>query len=118
MLPRLLQQYNPLKSSIILGVVWGGWHFPLFFNGFYSDSPELIIGYLLLGPVYAILYTWFYIRTGGNLLLVIVLHTMMNSIDLILAPSPSIAFIFLLVLALVITDKMWRIKVASLKKPA
>jgi membrane protease YdiL (CAAX protease family) len=108
MLPRLLKQYNPLKSSIILGVVWGGWHFPLFFNGFYSHSPESIIGYLLIGPIYAILYTWFYIRTGGNLLLVIVLHTMMNSIDLILAPSPAIAFIILFVITLVITNKMWR----------
>jgi len=110
MLPKLLQQYNPLQSSIILGLVWGGWHFPLFFNGFYSNSPESIIGYLLIGPVYAILYAWFYLRTGGNLLLVIVLHTMMNSIDLILAPSPSITFIFLLVIGLIITDKMWRIR--------
>ena len=115
MLPRLLQQYNPLKSSIILGVVWGGWHLPLFYNGFYSHSPESIIGYLLIGPVYAILYTWFYIRTGGNLLLVIVLHTTMNSIGLLLAPSPSIAFIILLVMALVITDKMWCRKVFSWK---
>ncbi len=110
MLPKLLQQYNPLQSSIILGLVWGGWHFPLFFNGFYSHSPESIIGYLLIGPVYAILYTWFYIRTGGNLLLVIVLHTMMNSTDLILAPSPSVAFILLLVIGLIITDKMWCIR--------
>jgi len=110
MLPRLLQKYNPLKSSIILGVVWGGWHLPLFFNGFYSHGPESIIGYLLLGPVYAVLYTWLYIRTGGSLLLVIVLHTMMNSIDLILAPSPSIVFVLLLVITLVITDKMWRTK--------
>jgi len=115
MLPRLLQQYNPLKSSIILGVVWGGWHFPLFINGFYTHSPESIVGYLLIGPVYAILYTWFYIRTGGNLLLVIVLHTMMNSIDLILAPSPSIAFILILVIGLVFTDKMWRLKIVLQK---
>jgi membrane protease YdiL (CAAX protease family) len=29
-LPRLLAQYNPQISSIILGVVWATWHVPLF----------------------------------------------------------------------------------------
>lgn len=108
MLPKLMQRYSLLMSSVILGLIWGGWHLPLFFNGFYSHSPESIIGYLLIGPIYAILFTWFYIKTDGNLLLIIVLHTMMNSTALFLAPSPSTALIILFTITLVITEKMWR----------
>jgi len=108
MLPKLQEKFSPLSSSIILGLVWGLWHLPLFFNGFYSQGPESIIGYLILGPIYAVIYTWLYIKTDGNLLLIIVLHTMMNSIDLILAKPPSEIVVLLIVIVVVTTGKMWR----------
>jgi len=30
-LPKLQVNYNTLYSSVILGIIWGFWHFPLFF---------------------------------------------------------------------------------------
>ncbi len=109
MLPELQKRYSPLRSSIILGLVWGFWHFPLFFNGAFSGTPDGIIEYIFLGPFKAILYTWIYNRTRGNLLLVMVLHTASNNTGRILPVSPPSFVPFLLIpIILVFTERMWR----------
>ena len=60
-LPRLQLDHSPVKATLILGLVWGIWHIPLYGLGF-------------VGPiVFVFFYTWLYNRTG-SVLLCILLH--------------------------------------------
>jgi membrane protease YdiL (CAAX protease family) len=60
-LPRLQEHHTPVKATLILGLVWGGWHLPLYGLG-------------AIGPIaFVFFYTWLYNRTG-SVLLCILLH--------------------------------------------
>lgn len=116
-LPRLQQRFDPLRSSLILGVVWGVWHFPLHFQGFYDSlaafSPNLMFALLMrVGStvVLAIVLTWLYNRTGGNLLLMVVLHTATNLSTGWLLPINAGVYIgtVLVAVSVVFLDRMWR----------
>ena len=60
-LPMLQEQYTPVRSTLVLGVVWGLWHLPV--------SPLAIVVTVPL----AFFYTWLFNRTGSALLC-LVLH--------------------------------------------
>jgi CAAX protease family protein len=73
LLPRLLQRYSPLTSSIILGLIWELWHFPLYYHTFLHDfrgTANFTIGVLGL----SLLVTVLFIHTDQSLAPVIVLH--------------------------------------------
>lgn len=78
-LDRLQKQYNALLSSIILGIIWGLWHLPLFFmkgQEIYQNVP--ILGFIFGTILLSILFTWIYNNTGRSILAVILFHTMGN----------------------------------------
>lgn len=71
--PRLLANHGPLRASVILGLLWGGWHLPMFV-AVGAATPyylALMIPYFVAGGV---MFTWFYQRTNGSLLLAVLLH--------------------------------------------
>jgi len=84
LLPRLQARHNALISSIIIGIVWGLWHLPLFMLEGMSPTYEMgqafgvvpaLLGYTALIVVpYAILFTWVYNNSKGSLLLAFVFH--------------------------------------------
>lgn len=118
MLPELQKRYSPLRSSIMLGVVWGLWHFPLFFNGAYSEEPAGVLEYLVIAPLMAILYTWIYNRTAGNLLLMLFLHMSMNNTQRLLPATGSFfALLIGVIVTVVFTERMWRKRVATDLRP-
>lgn len=79
-LPKLQTWYSALASSLIVGVLWGLWHIPLFLQRGYptpmSSFPVWFV--LLLGN--AIVYTWIFNNTRGSLLIVILFHTAYNTV--------------------------------------
>jgi membrane protease YdiL (CAAX protease family) len=79
LLPRLLRRNSPLAASLILGVVWALWHLPVdLYAGYLLEGPAaILIRTITLLPV-AILFTWFYLQSTGNLLVALFLHTSIN----------------------------------------
>ncbi len=77
-LPRLQKRYSALTSSIIIGVVWGLWHLPLFFvkGNFHQTIPVIL--FMIQAIALSIIYTWIYNSTKGSLLLVHLFHTASN----------------------------------------
>lgn len=78
-LPRLLQRYNSLTASLILGAVWGVWHLPLFYIRGASQSFMSFWVFVLLTLGFSVFFTWFYIRTAGNLFSSLLFHTAINT---------------------------------------
>lgn len=67
-LPRLLAGRSALSASLILGLLHAIWHIPLFIFG---GDPPLIAVIVIAG---AVLNTWLFIKTGGSVLLAMLLH--------------------------------------------
>lgn len=76
-LDRLQVRIGPVAASVLLGVVWGVWHLPLFLDPSQVQAalpPALYLGQTLTT---AVIYTWLWNRSH-SLPLVLVLHTMAN----------------------------------------
>jgi membrane protease YdiL (CAAX protease family) len=90
-LPKLLERYSPLVSSLILGSLWAVWHFPyaLSEGSFLSDVPLhwFFINLLAVSTV----YTWIFINTNGSLLLALLFHAAGNVTSNLLPILPPAA---------------------------
>ncbi|MDX9865370.1 MAG: CPBP family intramembrane glutamic endopeptidase [Anaerolineaceae bacterium] len=81
-LPRLLNRYNPLVSSLIVGFYFGAWHLIEFFR---PGSSQYAIGlgfyplFIVSEIAHSIMMTWIYLRSGRNLFVAgIFYHLTMN----------------------------------------
>ena len=80
-LPRLLDRYHPIISSLILALPWIFWHAPLVvFQDWLGNMPILhfLLRHVLLILPLTLIFTWFFQNTKGSVLLVIVLHKAFN----------------------------------------
>jgi membrane protease YdiL (CAAX protease family) len=111
MQPELQKRFNPLGAALIVSAAWSLWHLPLYLNGFY---PGDLVGGMIGGAIFrvflAIFLAWFYNRSGGNLLLLIFLHTCFNTMVNFLPTSDLGLLVLWLILTVfvVVKDKMWR----------
>ena len=82
-LPQLQRRFSPLASSLILSVVWFGWHLPQFWViATYRDlAPAGYVGMFLGLACGAVVLTWLYNRSGGSILLVAVWHGLYNVVS-------------------------------------
>jgi membrane protease YdiL (CAAX protease family) len=108
LLPELLRRMNPIAASITLGVVWGLWHLPVdLYAGFVAAGPMAVLVRIIYTLPLTILFTWFYLRAKGSLLVAILLHTSLNVIgDLGLSRFENAAivfFVFVVVAALIVS---------------
>lgn len=73
-LPRLLATQSALFASVLLGLLWGIWHTPLFLIAGTGQSHWPYVGFVLFTIAESILITWIYNNTGGSVLLTTVFH--------------------------------------------
>ena len=111
MQPELQKRFSPLVAALFVAVAWSLWHLPLYLNGFYPGDP---VGGMIGGGIFrillAILLAWFYDRSGGNLFLMIFMHTCFNVMVNFLPTSDLWLFVLLQMVLVVIVnkDKMYR----------
>jgi uncharacterized protein len=75
---RLLRRWPPLVAALILGAIWWAWHLPTFFIAVLSQSQLSIPLFLANSLALSMLMTGLHLRTGGDLLLMILVHLMAN----------------------------------------
>lgn len=78
-LDRMQHRWGPLGASLLLGLIWGAWHIPLFFIEDTGQFHMSLLAFLLAAPGISILHTWVYNKTGGNFLAAWLLHTAMGT---------------------------------------
>jgi membrane protease YdiL (CAAX protease family) len=73
-LPRLQRRFDPLTASLLLGLVWGLWHLPLFFipDSFQSSVP--FVGFLISTLATSVVIGWVFNRARGSVLIVALFH--------------------------------------------
>jgi uncharacterized protein len=108
-LPTLQQHWSWLPASVLVGVLWFGWHqWPLFTP---AGPSTIDVGGLLIFLIYivsaSILFAWLYNSTGGSLPIAWMAHVGLN-LNLVATqgvPFPLIAVLFALAAGLVI---LWK----------
>jgi uncharacterized protein len=112
--PRMRLRYGILATGLIVGVLWGAYHFSvmLWMSSTYSGAlpltillPAQLFAWL---PAYRILMVWVYDRTGESLLLAMLMHASLSAGMLILQPL-AIAGVALLTYILVFGAALWAV---------
>jgi CAAX protease family protein len=85
-LPRLQSLHGPLVGSLILGVLWGLWHLPLFWTPWNELTTLNIVVYVLATTCLSIIYTWVFNNTKGSVLIAILIHWSFDVATVIVAP--------------------------------
>jgi hypothetical protein len=83
----LQARHSALISSLIVGLVWGLWHIPLFLtkgttqNAWLVDAGPFvpILGYIVFVIASSIQFTWLFNNTRGSALLAAVFHGASNA---------------------------------------
>jgi len=111
--PQLRKQHSILSTGLIVGILWGIWHFMIaFWASNYLSGMEsqwtmfvasFIAFYLLALPAYRVLLVLVYDRTG-SLPVIMLMHAFLSASTLILQPPSSgqIAFVWNLVLGIIL----------------
>jgi membrane protease YdiL (CAAX protease family) len=116
--PNLRKRYSILTTGLIVGILWGIWHFLIAFwsSGSLAGETPLAIfvaGFLIfyLGalPAFRVLLVWTYDRTE-NLPVVMLMHASLSSSTLIL--QPLAAGMPFLIWNLVLAAVMWGVVAA------
>jgi len=92
-IPRLRSRYGVLATGLIVGLVWGLWHMPLFLasvRASQSVPPILILVVQLFTflPAFRVLMVWVYDRTR-SLLVAMLMHMSLTATALIFAISAA-----------------------------
>lgn len=78
-LPRLLRWYSPLVASLILGLIWVGWHIPLFFTDDWGSNSSFV-WFLFNVPGLSIIMTWLFLAPGRSVIPAMLFHGATNVI--------------------------------------
>ncbi len=82
-LPRMQQRFGPTFGSILLGVLWAGWHLPLFLLQGWGNMP--LWAFTLTLVALTVILTFAVNISRGSVLIAILLHATFNTSFSILA---------------------------------
>jgi hypothetical protein len=78
LLPKLLP-LGELRASLIVGVIWGAWHFPnALVQTAIVDAIAVMVFYLVGNTVLSPLFTRFFVVSGGSVGIAWILHASFN----------------------------------------
>jgi membrane protease YdiL (CAAX protease family) len=93
-LPRLQAAYGPLVASLLIGVVWGMWHLPIWLWSSSSGGAAFVAEFTLFVvglSAFSVIFTWVYNHAGASMWMVVLLHAAVtasyNSLSVLLGPS-------------------------------
>jgi membrane protease YdiL (CAAX protease family) len=130
-LPRLQARHTAYRASLLLGLIWGLWHIPLYFvpgTGQFETvsggtDPAFAIGAFVVWTIgLSILFTWLFNETRGSLIVVILFHTSINLgafVPAAVGSTGAASFMYAIatwIVALVIVSRFGRASLA--RRPA
>jgi membrane protease YdiL (CAAX protease family) len=113
--PTLLKlRHGVLSTGLIVGLLWGAWHFLIAFwaSGTSSGALSLagflpaVLFYVGSLPAYRVLMVWVYQRTDESMLVAMLMHASFSASMLILQPL-GLALVPGLTWALVLAASLW-----------
>jgi membrane protease YdiL (CAAX protease family) len=78
-LPRLSARFGSARASLLLGVLWAVWHLPQFYIADADTYHQSFLVWSTQVVAMSVTFAWLYARSGGSLLLVMLLHSAINN---------------------------------------
>ena len=69
--------YGPARAALLLGLLWAGWHLPLFLFRGWSSSP--LWAYFAIVTSLSVIMTFGHNLSRGSVLVAVLLHDVFNS---------------------------------------
>ncbi|EMA42789.1 type II CAAX endopeptidase family protein [Halococcus saccharolyticus] len=82
-LPRLLERFDAVMASLVIGAVWALWHLPLFMTAGVSQYGTPFVPYAINTLALSVVFTWLYRATERSVLLVVLFHASLNASTLL-----------------------------------
>ena len=83
-LPALLRTRGPLAASLIVGLAWASWHYPVKFDAFLDyglwGALEYLSAFTIKIVAISVVMTFFWARAGQATLLAVVMHGLSNDV--------------------------------------
>ena len=96
-LPRMSAKFGLPVSTLLLGVIWAVWHLPLFFVKGSSTFGQSFPLFFVQVTMMSVVLGWLYWRTGGSLLLTMIMHAAINNTkDIVPSSVPGATEVFAL----------------------
>ncbi len=77
-LPRMQHRFGPVRATLLLGLLWSGWHFFLYAPSWFAGGPvNAVVGvgiFVVFTTSISFIFTWLSNNTTASLLLAILLH--------------------------------------------
>ena len=89
-LPRLADRFGLRIASVLLGVIWAIWHLPQFFIAGVDTYHQSFVVWAPQVVAISIALAWLYAKSGGSLLLVMLMHSAINNSKDIVASGAAI----------------------------
>ena len=89
-LPRLSERVGLRGASLLLGAIWAAWHIPQFYIADADTFHQSFVVWAAQVVAISVALSWLYAKTGGSLLLVMLMHAgINNSKDLVPSGVPD-----------------------------
>jgi len=75
----LQDKIGVLPASLVIGVIWGIWHLPLWFMAGDLHSAYSFLAFVMMTTSISIMYAWLYNSSGKKLIVVMFFHAMNNT---------------------------------------
>lgn len=75
----LQEKIGVIPASLVIGVVWGVWHLPLWFMAGDMHGGYSFIAFVMMTTSISLIYTWLYNSSEKNLVVVLIFHAMNNT---------------------------------------
>lgn len=84
-LPRLQERFGPVGESLILGLLWGLWHFhPINLPSYQGVMPWFVLSTICA----SVIFTWLYNHTNGSILIATLFHASNNVSEFVVSVAP------------------------------
>lgn len=78
-LPAIQERMGVIPANLIIGVIWGIWHLPLWIMPGDGHSTYPFLAFLIMTTSISIVYSWLYNASNQKIVSVIIFHAMSNT---------------------------------------
>lgn len=75
----LQEKIGVIPASLVIGLIWGLWHLPLWFMAGDLHSAYSFLAFVLMTTSISLIYAWLYNASGKKLIVVMFFHAMNNT---------------------------------------
>ena len=78
-LPRLADRFGLRIGTVLLGIIWAAWHLPQFYIAGGDSYHQPFVVWAAQVVALTVAFGWLYAKSGGSLLLVMLMHSAINN---------------------------------------